>query len=846
MLDSDDPDHSPTPLQFRVSGEPPFPPPEYHHPPPLPLAIQPRHVILRDRQTLATVIPFASRYQVPQSLLSYLCDQFNKEIEGGDTYPMTEPMMVDRFGRYWFQNFGAIMLLGHVSADEFMMTGTDALGEEIGSDGVEEDHHQDWTKSCLGSFYIKPNYPGRSSHVCNAGFIVTDKSRNRGIGRLLAEIYIEWAPRLGYTYSVFNLVYETNVASCKIWDALGFKRIGRVKACGDLKSYPDRLVDGIIYGRDVSHEEADRLCARAANGGSANRAGSGMGVGELGNEVSDDRFDKIAYYLRYSEYPRGSNRAEKSRLRAASTHYKLVDDKLMLKGKEVISDPKEQVDIVARVHDKLEHSGINKTTTAIAERYHWGRIKETVSEVVRRCDVCRENGKMSGSGGTGGGNGRENGTPSSSIISATTPSTITGGGHTTTILQGYQARRSQQQKQQQHSHSPSLLDNDQSTTTTTTPATRPSPHPSQPHPSPLIQNRHISPPVSGGASASPSSISVHGSPHPGGGGGHPLPSPSAFHHHQQQQQQQPVSLSSIAPSRTMHSSTPHDGSNHHHHPGGSDPTSHHIHQQHPHQQLLPSIPQSPPQPSLVASPATTAISSLYQPLDPHMIQIQVPHPFFRQQGQHSVRASVSDDSVNINDRTNHHRHNHHGIVVDVNVGVGIDGPHHQQGVVGVGDGVGSVPPHHLENTYPGPDDDADAETFQALLDATGGDGGGDDHHNHTHHDSHHNFHHHQSHNHLQDDRHSGRHDSRGGPRVDRHVQEEDHETVDRDLAVERDLDMLIEHGDEMDTDEQQDHHHHHNHNTQAKEDYDKGSDDDPKRGGGEGDPMFDIRYGGAG
>ncbi|KAK4112473.1 histone acetyltransferase-like protein [Canariomyces notabilis] len=218
------------PTIYRVSGDPPYPDPAN---PSLPATIVPRHVTLRDRQTVATVVPFASRHQVPESLLRYLSDQFSKEIEGGDTYPMLEPMPYDKFASYWFQNFAGIMLLGHLEGAADVFEG------------------KDWSKECLGTFYIKPNYPGRSSHICNAGFIVTDASRNRGVGRLMGETYLEWAPKLGYKYSVFNLVYETNVASCKIWDALGFKRIGRVKGAGNLKSYPDRLVDAIIYGRDL-------------------------------------------------------------------------------------------------------------------------------------------------------------------------------------------------------------------------------------------------------------------------------------------------------------------------------------------------------------------------------------------------------------------------------------------------------------------------------------------------------------------------------------------------------------------------------------------------------------------
>lgn len=341
----DDPDSPPI---YRASGAAPYPDP--HDPnPSLPAGVIPRVVTLRDRVTIATIVPFSSPHRIPRSLLNYLCDQINIEIENGDTYPMIDPLSHEKFAPYWFQNFGAIMLLGTV---------------ENAEDLIED---RDWATECLGSFYIKPNYPGRSSHVCNAGFLVTNVTRNRGVGRLMGEAYLDWAPKLGYTYSVFNLVYETNVASCRIWDALGFKRIGRVKGCGNLKSYPGQLIDAIIYGRDLGPDGEDF--------------------------VSEERFHKIKFYLKFGKYPNGADRAEKSRLRSAAAHYKLVDgDKLMLKDKEVISDPQRQYEIARRIH-VAQHSGINKTTATIAESYHWVRIKETVSLVIRNCAECKEMGK---------------------------------------------------------------------------------------------------------------------------------------------------------------------------------------------------------------------------------------------------------------------------------------------------------------------------------------------------------------------------------------------------------------------------------------------------------------------
>jgi hypothetical protein len=111
----------------------------------------------------------------------------NREIDKGDTYPMTTPMALDYFGSYWFANFAAVMLLGDWG---------DSVTQCHARLGSSENVEKDWEKECLGSFYVKPNYPGRSSHVCNGGFLVTDGARNRGVGRLMGEGYLDWAPKL--------------------------------------------------------------------------------------------------------------------------------------------------------------------------------------------------------------------------------------------------------------------------------------------------------------------------------------------------------------------------------------------------------------------------------------------------------------------------------------------------------------------------------------------------------------------------------------------------------------------------------------------------------------------------
>ncbi|CUS09694.1 unnamed protein product [Tuber aestivum] len=335
-------------------------------PPPNPNPVlHPRSVYLRDHVSIATVHPVMHASQIPASLIAFLWTELNNEIERGDTYPIEEPMSLEKFTRFWFGTFGAVMLLG---------------GKEEQTDLSVE---RDWSTQCLGTFYVKPNYPGettelsingevrntdphqgRSSHICSAGFLTTFASRGKGCGKHLGEAYLDYAPKLGYTYSIFNLVYETNIASCKIWDSLGFKRIGKVKGAGRLSS-SNYLVDAIIFGRDLNDDE---------------------------DYVSDERFDKIRFYLEKGKYPPTADRSEKSRLRSAATHYKLENGKLMLKDKEVVSDGQMQYEIARSIHCQ-SHGGINKTTASIAEKFHWVRIKETVSQVIRNCAECKEHAK---------------------------------------------------------------------------------------------------------------------------------------------------------------------------------------------------------------------------------------------------------------------------------------------------------------------------------------------------------------------------------------------------------------------------------------------------------------------
>ncbi|CDO95847.1 unnamed protein product [Kluyveromyces dobzhanskii CBS 2104] len=203
---------------------------------PLVESIAPLQFHLKDSDQLVTAFPIFSAADIPDGLASCLFKLFSAEVERGQSYPHFGQMSQKAFLEYWFESFTVILL----------KTSETTINPEW----------TDWEELVLGTFYIKPNYMGRCSHNCNAGFLVNPIFRGKKIGYRLGQVYLKWAPLLGYTYSVFNLVFVTNPASWKIWDRLKFSRIGYVPKVAKLKGHEEQI-DAIIFGKDLTDVEQE-------------------------------------------------------------------------------------------------------------------------------------------------------------------------------------------------------------------------------------------------------------------------------------------------------------------------------------------------------------------------------------------------------------------------------------------------------------------------------------------------------------------------------------------------------------------------------------------------------------
>jgi GNAT superfamily N-acetyltransferase len=108
------------------------------------------------------------------------------------------------------------------------------------------------TTAMAGAFYLKPNWPGRASHVANAGFIVAPEWRQKGLGRLLGATMLDYARQLGYRSVIFNLVFSENRVARRLWEQLGFHPLGVIP--GAVRKNDDTYQDAVIMFRSLAED----------------------------------------------------------------------------------------------------------------------------------------------------------------------------------------------------------------------------------------------------------------------------------------------------------------------------------------------------------------------------------------------------------------------------------------------------------------------------------------------------------------------------------------------------------------------------------------------------------------
>jgi GNAT superfamily N-acetyltransferase len=104
----------------------------------------------------------------------------NLVIRDGRSWPFEDEFTTVEGWRGYFLSHTAFVVRA-------LDNGMDAAGKNSSSQ-----------EEILGCFYIKPNFPGRCSHICNGGFITAPRFRGLGIGTLMGRVFLRAAKDLGY------------------------------------------------------------------------------------------------------------------------------------------------------------------------------------------------------------------------------------------------------------------------------------------------------------------------------------------------------------------------------------------------------------------------------------------------------------------------------------------------------------------------------------------------------------------------------------------------------------------------------------------------------------------------
>src|SRR5262249_30358527 len=78
------------------------------------------------------------------------------------------------------------------------------------------------TGQFLGTYYLKPNFEGAASHICNCGYVVAEQARGRGVAARMCAHSQEEAIARGYRAMQYNLVVSTNAGAVHLWTKMGF------------------------------------------------------------------------------------------------------------------------------------------------------------------------------------------------------------------------------------------------------------------------------------------------------------------------------------------------------------------------------------------------------------------------------------------------------------------------------------------------------------------------------------------------------------------------------------------------------------------------------------------------
>jgi ribosomal protein S18 acetylase RimI-like enzyme len=101
----------------------------------------------------------------------------------------------------------------------------------------------------VGTYYLRANQAGGGDHVANAGYATAPEASGRGVARAMGEHSLDVARQRGFAAMQFNLVVSSNERAVRLWQSLGFRKVGTLP--GAFRHPSLGHLDSFVMWRDL-------------------------------------------------------------------------------------------------------------------------------------------------------------------------------------------------------------------------------------------------------------------------------------------------------------------------------------------------------------------------------------------------------------------------------------------------------------------------------------------------------------------------------------------------------------------------------------------------------------------
>lgn len=127
----------------------------------------------------------------------------------------------------------AVLIWNQVVEDAVAFPQEDKLTSETGDAFFKEQvftgiAYDEDTNDIVGLYILHPNNIGRCGHIANSSYAVKRDLKGHGIGKALVKDSLKTAKENGFRILQFNAVVATNVGALKLYEKLGFTKLGTI------------------------------------------------------------------------------------------------------------------------------------------------------------------------------------------------------------------------------------------------------------------------------------------------------------------------------------------------------------------------------------------------------------------------------------------------------------------------------------------------------------------------------------------------------------------------------------------------------------------------------------------